>query len=341
MSLAENSPQLGGDQVQLNTSPLPRGAQVPRRPARSSSAGLSPDGAALQSVIESTVARVGKHLQALEQRMELMVRAIQAANLPIPGVSSWEFRHAVSPQGKKIIAYIERIVVLQPDLTRQMQVAVFRFHEAREALHHARAEMKQGTSGQHTIEEVKRKFYPLTNLHVEFRHDSLLAQMFPPPASFTPAAAGTGMLQARGTTHLAGGEGPMRYQQLRQATLQQGEALVRHLLPGMEHVQRMIDLQRPALGASLLDLFNAQARQERLLSQRLKDDDKAGQLAASALELFANLKDHLAEVKKGAPFEPLTEQMEFLANLLGAWNQHPLLREFFPGLKRDWFFPTR
>jgi hypothetical protein len=320
-----------------------RGTQPVRRVAKGPTAALASEGAALQSVVQSTVARVGKHLQALEQRIELMVRALQGAQLPIPGVTDWTFKHAVSPQGKKIISYIEKVVVQQADLTRQMQMAVFRYHEARDAVERARGELRAGTAGSHTIEEVKRTFYPLTNLHVEFRHDSLLAQMFPPPAgAATPGSgAGTGMLQARGTSVLAGADGALRYQKMRQAAVAQGEALVRHLTPGMQQLQRIIELQRPALGAALLDLFNAQARHERLLAQRLKEDAKAGQLAASALEIFEHLKEQVAEVKKGSPFEPLAEQMEFLANLLGVWHQHPLLREFFPGLKRDLFFVKR
>ncbi|MEB3197853.1 MAG: hypothetical protein VKP62_11690 [Candidatus Sericytochromatia bacterium] len=341
--MSEDKSKRSGDQLKLNTQALPSGTQPLRKPSpgggRQSDA-LQWDDPAMQSVVETTVARVGKHIHVLEQRVELLVHSVQSAGLPIPGVENWAFKHAVSPQGKKIIAYLEKLVVVNASVAQQIQVAIFRFHEARQAVTDARVQMREGVAGPHTLEEVKRKFYPLTNLHVEFRQDSLLAQMFPPPeaAPSPQARAATGHLQARGTQLLSGGDAALRHQQLRQATLQQGEQVLRYLAPGMEALKRTVDMQRPAIGAALLDIFSTQSRRERLLAQRLKDDPRAAQLAGSAVELYGHLRDQVTDVRKGGKFEPLAEQMEYLANLLGVWHQHPVLREFFPKLDRELFF---
>ena len=340
-----------GDQLSLNTQPLQKGTQ-PLKPGTGMLPGVpslkgpgSPleDDATFRTILESTLARAGKHVQNLEQRVELLVRSIQNAGLPIPGVASWEHKHGVTPQGKKIISYLEKVVQMKPDLARQIQVAIFRYQEAVDTVARARKALREGSAGAHTLEEVKLKFFYLANYHAEFKNDALLTQMFPPPDQ--PAAggpAGTGMLQARGTGLLSQGSDSVgRYQQMRQATLQRADALVQHLAPGMEMIRRILELQKPALGTGLLDMFNPQAKRERLMAQRLKEDARAGKHVLSALQLFGQLKEHVAEVKKGAKYEPLAEVMEYMANLLGVWHQHPVLREFFPQLDRSLFFVKR
>ncbi|MEB3329322.1 MAG: hypothetical protein VKQ33_08840 [Candidatus Sericytochromatia bacterium] len=344
--MSEERAQRQGDQLQLNTTkPLSGTGRL--QPGQASGplarAGTAPlvDEAVLKASLETTVARVSKHVQALEQRVELLVHALHAVGLPIPGVEAWTHRHALSPQGKKIIGYLEKIAVLKPDLARQMQVAVFRFRDAAEAVGSARRLLREGRAGPQTLEEVKRKFYPLTLLHLEFRHDHLLAQMFPAPEQPRQRAPGTGALQARSTGVLHPQDGAARYAAMRQATWQRGEAVLRHLAPGMAEVRRTLDLQRPAMGTGLLDIFNAQAKRARLIAARLKDDPRATQHAETALRIFGDLKEAVAEVKKGGKPEPLAEQLEYLATMLGVWHQHPVLKDFFPTLDRQLFFPQR
>jgi hypothetical protein len=297
----------------------------------------------LRTVLESTLARAGRHVQNLEQRVELLVRSVQNAGLQIPGVTAFGFKHGVTPQGKKIISYLEKVVQMKPDLARQVQVAIFRYHEAVQVVAKARQALRDGSAGPHTLEEVKLKFFYLSNYHNEFKHDALLAQMFPPPE--VPAAGGrapgTGHLAARGTGLLNASDNPGRYQQMRHATLQRADALIAHLAPGMEMIRRILELQKPAMGSALLDMFNPQTKRERLMAQRLKEDHRAGKHVASALQLYGQLKEHISEVKRGAKYEPLAEVMEYMANLLGVWHQHPVLREFFPQLNRDLFFVKR
>lgn len=335
---------------QMSTQPLQKGTQ-PLKPGTGMLPGLGgrPPSAldnddTLRTVLESTLARAGKHVQNLEQRVELLVRSVQNAGLQIPGVSNFEFKHGITPQGKKIIAYLEKVVQMKPDLARQVQVAIFRYHEAEVVVAKARQALRDGSVGPHTLEEVKLKFFYLSNYHNEFKNDALLTQMFPPPEE--PAvggrAPGTGALQARGTGLLgAGNENPGRYQQLRGATLQRADGLVAHLAPGMEMIRRILELQKPAMGSGLLDMFNPQTKKERLMAQRIKEDHRAGKHVMSALQLYGQLKEHVGEVKRGAKYEPLAEVMEYMANLLGVWHQHPVLREFFPQLNRDLFFVKR
>ncbi|MEB3221293.1 MAG: hypothetical protein VKS61_04775 [Candidatus Sericytochromatia bacterium] len=344
--MSEDRAQRQGDQLQLNTTkPLPGTGRLPQPPASGPLArpGTAPlvDEAVFKASLETTVARVSKHVQALEQRMELLVHSLQAVQMPIPGVEAWTHKHALSPQGKKIIAYLEKIAVMKPDLARQMQVAVFRFHDAAQAVTGARRAMREGRAGPQTLEEVKRKFYPLTILHLEFRHDHLLGQMFPPPEEPRQRAPGTGALQARGTGVLNPQDSATRYAAMRQATWQRGEAVIQHLAPGMAEVRRLLELQRPVVGTGLLDIFNPQSKRARLLAARLKDDPRATQHAETALRIFGELKEAVLEVKKGAKPEPLAEQLEYLATMLGVWHQHPVLKDFFPALNRQLFFPPR
>ena len=329
--------------LQKGTQPLKGTGMLPGVGSTGRPASALDNDDTLRTVLESTLARAGKHVQNLEQRVELLVRSVQNAGLPIPGVTTFEFKHGITPQGKKIISYLEKVVQMKPDLARQVQVAIFRYHEADQVVAKARQALRDGTAGQHTLEEVKLKFFYLSNYHNEFKHDALLTQMFPPPEE--PAAAGrapgTGQLAARGTGLLNAGDNPGRYQQLRNATLQRADALVAHLGPGMEMIRRILDLQKPALGSGLLDMFNPQTKRERLMAQRLKEDHRAGKHVMSALQLYGQLKEHVGEVKRGAKYEPLAEVMEYMANLLGVWHQHPVLREFFPQLNRDLFFVKR
>lgn len=345
----QNNPKRKPDQ-QLNTQPLQKGTQplkggtgfLPGMGAQRPAAGALGNDDTLRTVLESTLARAGKHVQNLEQRVELLVRSVQNAGLPIPGVSDWEFKHGVTPQGKKIIAYLEKVVQMKPDLARQIQVAIFRYQEAVQVVAKARKALRDGSAGPATLEEVKLKFFFLANYHNEFKNDALLTQMFPPPEE-GPAgrAPGTGALQARGTGLLGGADNHQRYAQLRGATIQRAEQLVAHLAPGMEMIKRILDLQKPAMGSGLLDMFNPQTKRERLMAQRLKEDHRAGKHAMSALQLYGQLREHVGEVKRGAKYEPLAEVMEYMANLLGVWHQHPVLREFFPQLDRELFFVRR
>ncbi len=347
----EDKSKRQGDQLSLNTQPLQKGTQplkpgtgmLPGVPSLKGPVNPLEDDTTLRTILESTLARAGKHVQNLEQRVELLVRSIQSAGLPIPGVVTWDFKHGITPQGKKIISYLEKVVQMKPDLARQIQVAIFRYQEAVDVVARARRSLREGTAGAHTLEEVKLKFFYLANYHAEFKNDALLTQMFPPPDQpVSGAASGTGMLQARGTGLLSQGSDSVgRYQQLRGATLQRADALVLHLAPGMELIRRILELQKPAMGSGLLDMFNPQAKKERLMAQRLKEDARAGKHVQSALQLFGQLKEHVAEVRKGAKYEPLAEVMEYMANLLGVWHQHPVLREFFPQLDRNLFFVKR
>lgn len=346
----QDNPKRQGDQLSLNTQPLQKGTQplkpgtgmLPAIPSLKGPGNPLQDDATFRTILESTLARAGKHVQNLEQRVELLVRSIQNAGLPIPGVAHWEHKHAVTPQGKKITSYLEKVVQMKPDLARQIQVAIFRYQEAVDTVARARQALRDGSAGPHTLEEVKLKFFYLANYHAEFKNDALLTQMFPPPDQPVGAANGTGMLQARGTGLLThGSDGVTRYQEMRRATLQRADLLVAHLAPGMEMIRRIVELQKPAMGSGLLDMFNPQAKRERLMAQRLKEDVRAGKHALSALQLYGQLKEHVGEVRKGAKYEPLAEVMEYMANLLGVWHQHPVLREFFPQLDRSLFFIKR
>lgn len=306
-----------------NTAPL-RGAPG-TRPLRATEV--------LRVDLEKHLAQAQKLSAGLEARMELLFHSCQAANLPVPGVDSLPIKHPITPQGRKIVAYLERVLVIRPELAMKVQVAIFRFHEANEAFLDARAALKADEVTSPLLEQVKLKAYHLTGYHTEFGDDPLLAQMFPTPKP------GTGDLLRPGASVPA--EVMRRYRAQRELTMKKAETLLAALQPGVVRIERIVGMQAPATGMKLLEAFNPFDRADRLLAQRLKEDPKANKALTDALVLVAQLRENLKEVRQGGAYEPLHEAMGYLGQVVGVWGRHPLLGAFFTGIAHDLFLPPK
>lgn len=299
---------------------------------------LDDEDTGLKTQLEGTLSKAGRLVSNLENRVELLVRACQEANIPIPGVRAWQFKHPVTGQGRKIISYLEKMINLKPDLARQIQVAIFRFQEAMDVIKMARAKLRSAQATPATLEEVKLKFFFLAYYHEEFKTDPLLTQMFPPPDE--PAIPqGTGAI--RGTGNLAMPDSVGRYKAKREHVANKAHLLVRHLQPGFDRIKHLLEShpreEKPGSN-TLIDRLNPLQHMERAMVKNLRDDPKAIKHIRSAFQLFGQMKEQIVEVRKGAKYEPLAEVMEYMGNLLGVWHQHPILKDFFPGLRKELFF---
>ncbi|MDB5098847.1 MAG: hypothetical protein JWM80_3268 [Cyanobacteria bacterium RYN_339] len=326
--MSNNSP--GSDSLNVNSTPAHAGTQPLNR-----GRGTRPlmDANVLRLELEQTLSKAGRLATSLENRMELLFHACQSIDLPVPGVYQMEFKHAVSPQGKKIISYLEKVLVVKPDLAKKVQVAIFRFQEANESHKEARNTLKTGLFDETILEQVKLKFFYLTNYYEEFKDDPLLAQMFPAPKGGT------------GTGPLKGGTGQMmpqeirKYRQLREIAVRRAETILKLLAPGMDKAKQMLEMMedKNAKGKSLFDIFNPAQRQDRLLAQRLKEDPKCTQIVRNAHALYMQMSDLTREVKRGGQYERLQEAIDLMGQMAGIWSTHHLLREFFPTLRKELF----
>lgn len=286
----------------------------------------------LRVELEQTLSKAGKLAGVLENRMELLFHSCQSAGLSVPGVAEMEFKHAITAQGKKIIAYLEKIVQVKPDLARKIQVAIFRYQEAVDAHTEARQALKASMFDETMLEQLKLKFFYLANYHQEFAEDPLLAQMFPKPKGTAsgPLKSASGQIMPAEIR---------KYRQKREITVRRADTILKLLQPGMEKAKQMLDHMNDdnSRGKSLLDIFNPTQRQERLLAQRLKEDPRCTQVLKNAYALYGKMFAITQDAKRGGAYEPLLETIEYMGQLAGIWSNHHLLREFFPTLRKELF----
>lgn len=329
--MKDDQPPKQSDNLSLVTN---LGAGTPGTQPLNRTRGTKPlmDESVLRLELEQTLSKAARLSTVLENRMELLFHACQSAGLSVPGVYEMEFKHAVSPQGKKIVAYLEKIVHVKPDLARKIQVAIFRYQEATEAHKEARQALKSNTFDETMLEQIKLKFFYLANYHQEFAEDPLLAQMFPKPG-------GTGTGPLRGNTGQMMPQEIRKYRQMREITVRRAETILKLLQPGMEKAKLMLDHMNDetSRGKSLFDIFNPAQRQERLLAQRLKEDPRCTQVLRNAFTLYQKMHGITQEVKRGGAYEPLQETIDYMGQLASIWTSHHLLREFFPSLRKELF----
>ena len=161
---------------------VPRGTQPLTTPQTAPLA----ESVALRATVERTYDKAGKLYMNLENRVELLMRSCEAAALAVPGVELAGYNHPVTPKGEKIVTYLKKAMLAKPELARQVQVAAFRYYEAGKVLertHHALAD--ENSPLDEALEELKLKFFYLSNYHQEFKGDPILTQLFPPPKAKT------------------------------------------------------------------------------------------------------------------------------------------------------------
>lgn len=329
-SRPEGTAPLQGDAFLRGSQPLELGAIGTAPP---SAAGTSPltarsrpliTPAALKALMDDTIAKATPLVESLEPRIELLIRACQAAELPIPGVAINEFKHPLSPNGQKIIVYLQRALKVREGLARQVQVAVFRYQEACESVEVARLslELNEATSG--ILEDLKRRCFYLTNFHQEFRMDPILTQIFPPPKG---GASTTGGLRRPGTGGLSQTE-LLQKKRARDQLVTQAEGLQSNLAPKMEVVKAALPLLTSSTGRQLMAFISGTDRHALALSRKLKGDKVATDQLKQALVLYQELGPQLEAVKAGGGIDHLSQILAHFSQFAATWQTHPFLKDF-------------
>lgn len=284
-------------------------------------------GVMLHTFAIGTISKAQGLIGVLEPRVELLMRACEVANLPIPGVEAGNYRHTVSPNSQKIVTYLSRAIVHKPALLQRVQVAVFRFHEAAAIIARVESEMAGEELEPGLLEELKLKFYYLQHYHEEFKIDPVLTQVFPAPQDAAPRVvkAASGQISpaelAQQRQVLDGA-----YQQAQQTVA----ALAGHLALFMKGVEMAQQNKTGNLGGLFSDpatkrlLALAKAiKADPMLLVQLKGDRKLYD------ELLARTKEHY----RAGQIEALRETTEAFGRLLASWQQHAVLKTFMTPLE--------
>jgi hypothetical protein len=112
----------------------------------------------------------------VEPHIELLLRACEAARIGIPGVGQEPYRHAPPPNAISLLKHLIAVLERRPELVREIQIAVFRFYDAR-ATQEAIAPPVRADQ----LADLRRKVFYLTHYYSTLRGDPVLDQMFPPP----------------------------------------------------------------------------------------------------------------------------------------------------------------
>ena len=250
--------------------------------------------------------------------MEILLAACQAAGLPVPGVAASENRQPMTPKMRQMVAYLQKLLLSNPELARLTQITLFRFQEAKETLIKAEAAMLGAQPEEALFKDLKLRFHYLANLHEQFKGDPLLAELFPSPDAgpIAEPPAGSGPL-ARGT--------------IRDTRIGRVESQLAVLAPAMARAGRLVEIiDRPKRGLTdmLNPVLNPGERQNELLAKAIKDDPEALDMLRRALHLYRQLQAQLELSRSGGP-PPVPEILNYLGGLRETWGQHLLLKFLF------------
>lgn len=248
-------------------------------------------------------------VNAVESRVELMVRACNGAKVPLPGVDEApELRHAITPTGAAVIRYLTHRLPSAGELTRRVQVAIFRFLDARSAVKLAATvlALRQVRAG--LPEALRGKAYYLAHFGETFADEQVLSQLFPrakptptrptaPPPPARPAAPPAPDLEAQ-------------------------RAQARRLL---ESLAPWVALLAPLLrGQQLGGLLDPATRHTRTLRLGLHLSSDARELAGALVAAHEALA---ALIERGNDPAAWKEGAFQLSERAAALQAHPLLRD--------------
>lgn len=284
------------------------------------------DGAALRALTEDMLGKARTSLDNLRPRIELLLRACERAALPVPGVEPAPYAHPLSPKGEQIVGYLVATFQAKPELAREVQVGVFRYHDAAKVTESTSKALEEGFLTQPQLEELKLKLFYLSRYHEEFKGDKVLSQLFPPPQTSQSAGAAGAKPAATQAQSMVD---RLKQKQAREAILSRSEILAANLQPKMATVSlvlRMSDDPKLNLGA----LFDPTTRQARLIALAMRSNAEAlGQLR-EAHRLYELLQGQLADARAGGEVEPLKATAMPLGQLALACQKHALLKDLFP-----------
>lgn len=319
----------------------------PRPPVQPAHPGafVESTGLQLQGERKDVLATMGRSTSVLGKRMELLHRACVESGVGVPGVGAFPYQHPLTPSSGDTLDYLVDLLVDAPRWSRSVQIAVFRWEDARKDV--TKADMIDPP-----IAQLRLKLYHLHNLHVDFTDETVLRQLFPPPPSTVvatpsaPAARPTGAvgplgegdrlvsgprpLTASPTSGLGlGGVKPDPAAAQRKLALAHG--LLVRLAPGMALVDLVVAMVDRKRSFSMTELLLPAPRLARMVALGLSAEPPAAvQQLRDARAAFDALAAAFNKARQSGDPRGLDELAFPLSSLSQTLAGHPLTKELFP-----------
>ena len=269
--------------------------------------------------LEDAVTKARTWLAALEPHVELLHNAALHARLPLPGVPAITYRHPPGPRAEEATHYMLGAFKANPALRQRVQIAVFRFYEARGALLEAEG-LLAGPQGlaPDTVEDLRRKLYHLFHFHAAFAGEPLLSKLFPGPRTTTTTAAPMLTNVQRLKQKLA-----------RENAIQRVEELLKELAPVLKRAALVVEAFDHPRVPGLDELLVPHMRHARLMAIRLAHarERAAVDMLRAAIAAAPGARQALEKARRGGDHTPLEAATAPLATMAFQCRQHPLLAE--------------
>ena len=285
-----------------------------------------PQAGAALGVIE----QLHKAIETYGSRMELLHRACRSAELTMPGVGAVEYIHPLAPAGEKALGYLGQKLRADPGLARAVQVALFRYHEARrEAEASANRLTTAAGLDEAGVAALRQKIYYLTHMFLGFSGDALLAQLFPAPDAVrtSPEVIARARAATATTDFLA-------RQQARDEQLARARRLAANLAPRLERVRAVLAaLARPVV-TNVKELMDPAARAARLAALSVAHDAAARALLEEAIRACEALDEAIRQADATGDVAPLAQATLVPGQLAARFARVPMLADVFPPLAK-------
>lgn len=271
----------------------------------------------LYADLAGTIERASNVVRQVEPPMEWLHQSCIRAKLPLSGVPDLRPVHPVTPQGEELIGYCFGAFRAKPLLAQTVQVAVFRFYDARKALRAAQVAADEASAQPQHVEQLRLKTYYLVNYHAEFRGDPMLASHFPGPKTVQAGVPLTNVQR-------------LKQKLQREGAFNKAEIMLAELAKPIAAIRQVLE-QKARGGLGLRDLMVPEQRRIRILIIGLGQDEEALQLLRDGVKAYDALKAGLAAARKSGDPGALADLAFPLAGLAPACQKHPLLASLFRG----------
>ncbi|MDB5098927.1 MAG: hypothetical protein JWM80_3348 [Cyanobacteria bacterium RYN_339] len=270
----------------------------------------------LYADLAATIERAGTVIRQVEPTMEWLHQCCIRAKLPLSGVPDLLPSHPVTPQGEELITYCFTAFRANPMLSQTVQIAVFRFYDARKALREGQVAADTMTAQPPHVEQLRLKTYFLVNYHAEFRADAMLSRAFPSPRTAQPAVPLTNVQR-------------LKQKLVREGSFNKAEIMLDELKGPLASIRQVLETVEKPSGMGFRELMMPEMRRIRIMVIGLKTDEEALSLLRDAVRQYDALKAGLAIARKSGDPAQLADLAFPLAGLAPACLKHPLLATLF------------
>jgi hypothetical protein len=118
----------------------------------------------------------------LEPRVELLIRACLLSNLPVNGPATEEdYVYPLSPRSEQLVNYLVGAMPPDPELSKRVMGAVLQYQGAVRVLEVAELQLLAKMLADAHVTALRTALFFLSRFGEQFRHDPMLAQVFPQP----------------------------------------------------------------------------------------------------------------------------------------------------------------